>query len=65
MSSKRHIRRRSCEGKTAYPSIDKARYAAHLASKRSSEKIVPYRCEFCRQWHIGHPPARVQRRLGY
>ena len=65
VSSKRHIRRKSCQGKKAFPSIEKARYAAYLRSKKSGEKIVPYRCRFCRQWHIGHPPSGIQRKLGY
>jgi hypothetical protein len=52
------------EGKRAHPSVDKARFTAHLGSKQSGDKIVPYRCEFCRQWHIGHPPASIQHKLG-
>jgi len=64
MSSKRRIRRRSCEGKKVYIR-EEAKEAAYSVSRKSAEKLVPYHCRFCRQWHIGHPPISVQRKLGY
>lgn len=64
MSSKRRIRRRSCEGKKAY-TREEAKDAAARVSRNSGEKLVSYRCQFCRRWHIGHPPIAIQRWLGY
>ncbi len=54
MSSKRALRRRSCEGKTRYPSVEVARAAAKSV-KRRGHIVTPYRCPFCGGIHLGHP----------
>ena len=39
---------RSCHGKVRYK---KAKQALAVAQKRG---IEPYRCQFCKRWHVGH-----------
>jgi hypothetical protein len=59
MSSKRALRRRSCEGKQKHSRLSDA--VAHLrslaASGYSVGEVHPYRCAFCRSWHVGHIQA--------
>jgi hypothetical protein len=52
MASKRHIRRRACEGKIAFASPD----AAWARIRRDGLKLEVYRCQFAKHWHIGHGP---------
>lgn len=57
MSSKRHIRRRGCEGKQRHTTHGRA--AAHIRSLRASHNYRPewlqvYRCKFCKGYHVGH-----------
>lgn len=57
MSSLRHFRRRSCEGKTAY--ADKtAAVAALIAMQRVGlwKGQRSYRCAFSGHWHLGRKP---------
>jgi len=64
MSSKRHLRRKSCEGKARYDDLDSARSAARRRSYATGHLIVAYRCRFGRQhYHIGHAPAWVMQTL--
>ena len=65
MSSKRRIRRRSCGRKRAYPTKLAAQIDARQATRRDARKINAYRCRFCHQWHIGHAPAWVNRKVGW
>lgn len=59
MASKRAQRRRSCQGKAAYPTLELAqRRAGHLYLKTGGEYIVPYQCPVCGQWHVGHKRRR-------
>jgi hypothetical protein len=51
MSSKRHIRRKSCTGKRRYVTQQLA-----IAAKRGRE-LDPYRCQFCGGFHLGHRSA--------
>ena len=59
MSSKRALRRKSCEGKTQYDTQAEAEVAARHRSRQTGQWLVPYHCRFCNRYHIGHPPARV------
>lgn len=58
MSSKRCERRRSCEGKKRHGTPAEAGSAAWHARVKSGDNIWPYRCPFCRGWHIGHRSAQ-------
>ena len=58
MSSKRRLRRRSCEGKKAYPTREDAIHnAGSLRWWNSGGTWSAYRCRFCGQWHVGRMPA--------
>ncbi len=63
MPSKRRQRRKSCEGKTPYPSHTAAAAAARWRSRQTRSWIRPYKCQFGRHWHIGHPPRKVRRAI--
>ena len=55
MSSKRRLRRRSCERKVRYES-QVAAWAGVRRTQRHSEfhkPMSPYRCKFCGGWHFG------------
>lgn len=64
MSSKRHLRRKACEGKVRHESSAAA--MRHIRSLRRQGDLYTgplnaYRCEFCRGYHIGH---RINQRSG-
>jgi len=63
MSSKRNLRRKSCEGKDRYPSMDIASRYAKEACKRTHSWIVPYHCQFCGSYHIGHATPEAKRSI--
>ncbi len=63
MASKRHLRRKQCEGKRPFDTVEKA---GHEASKRAhitGQFIIAYHCDFCHKYHVGHPPKEVRRAL--
>lgn len=65
MSSKRAIRRKMC-GHKVKRDKESAKLAAHIASRKSGEIIVPYHCKFCGAYHVGHVPRIVLSKLrGY
>jgi hypothetical protein len=64
MSSKRHIRRKSCTGKQRFADELAARAAIHAlirAKGRQGGYLSPYRCRFCSGFHFGHTPGGVNR----
>jgi len=54
MSSKRHLRRRSCESKIRH--ADESFAFNH--AKSLGRDYFPYRCQFCGGWHVGRPNSR-------
>ena len=59
MSSKRHLRRKSCVRKTRYASQVEAQSAMGMLKRldRQSGAISfmrTYPCPFCGGWHVGH-----------
>ena len=44
----------SCKRKLHYDSPKIASKKANSASRRTRSKIVPYQCDFCGLFHIGH-----------
>lgn len=55
MASKRHERRRGCEGKVRHPSAEVAnRERKRLNRVAYSGVLNVYHCRFCKGWHIGH-----------
>ncbi len=63
MASKRHLRRKSCEGKRSFPTMEEAGRAAGVSSGVYRTFLTAYRCQFCHRFHIGHPPREVRRAL--
>ncbi len=49
MASKRRLRRRSCEGKIRHVEVD----GAYAHSKSLGWPYHPYKCKFCKGYHIG------------
>ncbi len=56
MSSKRRIRRRSCEGKIPYATSEAAKTAIYAQRHKWTARMNAYPCPFCGQYHIGHAP---------
>ena len=71
MASKRHIRRKACENKRSYPTLDAAIGASIGLRKRTGDRTSAYRCPFCGRYHHGHTASRtrqvlrVKRERGY
>lgn len=59
MASKRRVRAKACRGKHAYPTPGDAIAAA----RRLMNGTVAYACNFCGQYHLGHNPRSVGRRI--
>lgn len=64
MSSKRRIRRRSCEGKVAYATqTEAARQAGLVRRAHQGGQWSAYHCDFCGKWHVGRPSARQRQAM--
>jgi hypothetical protein len=49
-------RNKSCTGKKRYRSEPEARAMINTQQEYGEEmdEVQPYRCNFCKQWHLGH-----------
>lgn len=47
-------KKKSCEGKMKYQSVDEALAARNRVFERSGVNLSVYRCSFCGKYHIGH-----------
>ncbi len=56
MSSKRHLRRKACEGKRRFTDYNEARYIEKqlIIQGDQSRKLNVYKCPFCHCYHVGH-----------
>ncbi len=54
MSSKRRIRRRNCDKKKRYVTIEEANGARTSLWKNGERGLNIYKCQFCNGYHIGH-----------
>jgi hypothetical protein len=64
MASKRHQRRRGCEGKVAHATQGEAWQAACLLRKsQSGGTWAAYKCPFCGRFHVGRPTARQRQAI--
>ena len=59
----RHSNQRNCNNKRAFNSSAEAhsfnkRAPRWLKGSKKREHLHVYRCNYCRQWHIGHEPTR-------
>ena len=55
--AEQETREKMCEGKEPFPSMSAATAALKLYVKRRilrSNGLVPYKCNFCKQYHLGH-----------
>lgn len=60
MSSKRRLRRRSCEGKKYYATVEEAEADARkLRGKFWTSNYRAYGCQFCGGYHVGRPSAKA------
>lgn len=67
MASKRHQRRKQCEGKRRHATADNALVEIRMIHKRHGHcgQIGVYRCSFCGSYHVGHMPGRNGIGSGY
>lgn len=64
MASKRHMRRKACEGKRSYPTKEAAISASVSLRKRTGERTNAYGpCKFCGHYHHGHMARRTKQAL--
>jgi hypothetical protein len=49
----------SCSGKVRHRNQAAAKRAAHDASEKYQETLLPYFCPNCGGWHIGHPQQGI------
>jgi len=63
MSSKRHQRRKACDGKEQHS--NQAGAVRHLISlkHKGDYGLITYKCPFGNHWHVGHPPRKVRQAL--
>lgn len=67
MASKRRLRRRACGTKRKFATqalaSDEIRRRIRVTKGEMGGRLAPYHCEFCGQYHIGHPPAAVRQSM--
>jgi hypothetical protein len=58
MSSKRRIRRNSCDGKVQHKNVEEAKKTLYRMLQQSpiDSYINVYKCKFCKQYHLGKAP---------
>jgi hypothetical protein len=59
MASKRHQRRNACVGKRRLTAVQ-AHYVVrhHPTQPVDHVRLLPYHCQFCGGWHVGHKVVR-------
>ena len=63
MASKRHLRRRACEGKKRYDTEEDANRAAdYIFTYQHDDRADVYRCDHCGAFHVGHRRREYVRR---
>lgn len=60
MASKRHLRRKQCEGKARHTTAAGAFIAIRKLHQKHGHRgqMGVYRCPHCGKYHIGHQPGR-------
>ena len=55
MASKRHQRRKACEGKVRFESrLAAERKRRFVYADHDDKALNVYKCSFCGGWHLGH-----------
>lgn len=65
MASKRHLRRKSCEGKIQFPDKETAMKACFSYKRKFGQFMTAYPCKFGNHWHMGHPTKQVRTALSH
>lgn len=61
MASKRNQRRKACERKRKYLTMDEAVQDAMVLRKKNLGHVLDaYQCGHCGAWHVGHRPKKVR-----
>jgi len=63
MSSKRRIRRNSCDGKTRWLTAKEAHAKAYTARNIRGQKVNAYFCIFCSGYHVGHSSRNTGKKI--
>ena len=63
MASKRHQRRKACEGKVKFSDFATASRAAYSYQRTFGHWMLAYKCDFCSGYHIGHPPRHIRQAI--
>lgn len=64
MASRRGIRRRGCEHKRVYSSLEEAVLVIRKLLRQGEHNLNAYRCKFNRShYHIGHMPRGVRQSI--
>lgn len=58
MSSKRRVRRRSCDGKQAHATRVAAEAHRQHLLRSGDRSLACYHCKFGDHWHVGHLDGR-------
>lgn len=51
----------ACNGKVPYESFSDANEATRAIVSRSHKQVGPYRCAYCKKYHIGTPTIKNRR----
>jgi cytochrome c5 len=63
MTSRRAQRRRECERKLTYGSLEEALSAAREIYRVHGDSLQAYHCRWCHQHHLGHTPHKVKQAM--
>jgi hypothetical protein len=58
MASRRRIRRNMCDRKHRHATLSEARAHVIAHRRRFGARLFPYRCAFCKFWHVGHRESK-------
>ncbi len=59
MTSKRHQRRKQCDGKVGHASPGAAWAHVQSLARIGQHGVLPYPCCACGKWHVGHRPKKL------
>ncbi len=61
MASKRHERKKACEWKRSYSTLQEAKNASGKLYRWTGSRTWAYRCPFCGLFHHGHTSSKSKR----
>lgn len=54
-------RQAGCAGKAPYPTYSEADTVVKAIRSHSNKPVMPYKCEYCQQYHVGRPLDKNRR----